>query len=185
MLLKKNSPKDLMLRGFDRDTILDRTGTDIGYHGAALRMEARGIDRFQYRVAHVQKRYGKAAIETALESYAAGALKPDVLASLGLGSGSAMSLRIFFTSLGYAAEFRAANGRARHHHSSEGVKAKYGVDNPFALKSVQAQSVATRRKKYGADYTFSKGSTLAEQARESRARTVAMKKQLESTKESA
>lgn len=184
MLLKKNTPKDLMLRGFDRDTILDRTGADVGYHGFGMRHEVKGIDRFQYRVAHVQQRYGKAAIEAALQSYAAGALKSDVLASLGLGCANSMSLRIFFTSLGYAAEFRAANGKARRHHSSEGVKAKYGVDNPFALKSVQRQSVATRRKKYGADYTFSKGSTLEQQARESRAKTVAKRKQ-ESAEESA
>lgn len=173
MLLKKNSPKDLMLRGFDRETILARTGIDIGYNGVDLRAETRGIDRFQYRVAHVQKRYGKAPIETALESYAAGALKSEVLASLGLGTGSAVSLRIFFTTLGYGEEFKRANSRARHHHSSEGVRAKYGVDNPFALIEVQQRSAETRKLKYGAEYTFSKGSVLEPVARESRARTVA------------
>lgn len=33
-MFEKDSPQDLLLRGFSREYILDKTGTDVGYHGS-------------------------------------------------------------------------------------------------------------------------------------------------------
>lgn len=36
-MFAKDSPQDLLLRGFSREYILDKTGTDVGYHGNAIK----------------------------------------------------------------------------------------------------------------------------------------------------
>ena len=47
-MFEKDSPQDLLLRGFSREYILDKTGTDVGYHGNAMKNALKGIDRVAY-----------------------------------------------------------------------------------------------------------------------------------------
>lgn len=38
-MFETDSPQDLLLRGFSREYILDKTGTDVGYHGNAMKKD--------------------------------------------------------------------------------------------------------------------------------------------------
>lgn len=165
MLENEDTPLDLMLRGFDRAVVKNKTGVDIGYNGRGLREAAAGVDRFAYKVEHVLGRLGATEIDAALEAYATGSSKPEVLAVLGLSGENITPLRKLFVSLGRKDGFAAANTAAKAHSMQAGMLAKHGVVNPFELPEVQAKAGDTREKKYGGRYTLSAGSSLAETAR--------------------
>lgn len=167
MLFSQDTPLDLMLRGFGRQQILDRTGQDVGYNGRRLREDAAGVDRHHYKLAHVRERVDGELIDGALELYAGGASKVDVLAHLGLAGENIVKLKVLFADLGLADQFSDADRRARKGSMARGMKQKYGVENPFELEEFQRKAEDTRQKKYGARYTLAEGSTLAEGARQS------------------
>lgn len=167
MLKDQDSPLDLMLRGFDQAAVLAQTGTDIGYHGAGLKTQAKGIDRFAYKVAHVQARVDAMAITASLTAYGACASKTDVLAVLGLSGENTVTLRKLYGALDHAAEFKVADTAQRKASMKSGMLAKYSVDNPFKLAEFQDKAGDTREEKYGARYTLAAGSSLAEGARDS------------------
>ena len=56
-MFEKDSLQDLLLRGFSREYILDKTGTDVGYHGNAMKKELKGVDRVAYKVEFVESNY--------------------------------------------------------------------------------------------------------------------------------
>lgn len=166
MLKDESSAIDLMLRGFDREAVQSKTGVDIGYHGSGLRTESAGIDRFQYKVAHVRERVSTEQRLAALESYATGASKVETLGLLGLAGENIVKLKHLYAALDLSVEFKDADRRARKFSMAAGMTAKHGVDNPFKLAQFQAQAEQTREELYGAKYTLAAGSTLAEDARE-------------------
>lgn len=166
---------DLVLRGFSQAEIIDRTGVDIGYHGCALRTSTRGIDRFEYKVAHVLVRVEQAVVSAALAAYSEGTSKIGTLRLLGLRGENVVILRELFAALGRAKEFAAADKASRRGNMASGMMARHGVANPFELTEFQERAEQTRVKRYGGRYTFSKDSSLAEAARASFARHMADK----------
>ena len=165
-LFREDSAIDLMLRGFDRDTIKEWIGEDIGYHGSKLRTQARGIDRFDYKVLHVQQRVSKNTVDASLELYSQAASKHDVLFTLGLSGVNIVKLKDLYRALGRAVEFEEVDGISRKTSMLRGMRDKHGVDNVFDLPEYQERAKQTRLERYGGEYTLSSTSSNSERARQ-------------------
>lgn len=150
-MFEKDSPQDLLLRGFSREYILDRTGTDVGYHGNAMKKDLKGIDRVAYKVGFVKSNYTHDEIATVLDEYAAGIDAAAVLDRLGLAGVNIIKLNVLFKGLGLSNEFKDADKKHRKGVMKQGMLDKYGVDNPFKLDAFQDAARETRKEKYGAD----------------------------------
>ena len=162
----KDSPQDLLLRGFSREYILDKTGTDVGYHGNAMKKELKGIDRVSYKIEFVKSNYSHDEILAVLNEYAAGIDAATVLDRFGLAGVNIIKLNVLFKGLGLSDEFKEADKKHRKGIMKQGMLDKYGVDNPFKLDSFQQLAAETRKEKYGAEYTLASGSVLSDAARE-------------------
>lgn len=165
-MFEKDSPQDLLLRGFSREYILDKTGTDVGYHGNAMKKELKGIDRVAYKVGFVKSNYTNDEIAVVLDEYADGIDAATVLDRLGLAGVNIIKLNVLFKGLGLSDEFKEADKAHRKGIMKQGMLEKYGVDNPFKLDSFQQIAAETRKEKYGAEYTLASGSVLSDAARE-------------------
>lgn len=165
-MFEKDSPQDLLLRGFSREYILDKTGTDVGYHGNAMKKELKGIDRVAYKVEFVKSNYTNDEICSVLNEYAAGIDAATVLDRLGLAGVNIIKLNVLFKGLGLTDEFKDADKKHRKGVMKQGMLDKYGVDNPFKLDEFQAIAAETRKEKYGAEYTLASGSALSDAARQ-------------------
>lgn len=165
-MFEKDSPQDLLLRGFSREYILDKTGTDVGYHGNAMKKELKGIDRVAYKVEFVKSNYTNDEIIAVLDEYADGIDAATVLDRLGLAGVNIIKLNVLFKGLGLSDEFKDADKKHRKGIMKQGMLEKYGVDNPFKLDSFQQVAAETRKEKYGAEYTLASGSALRDAARE-------------------
>jgi hypothetical protein len=164
-MFEKDSPQDLLLRGFSREYILDKTGTDVGYHGNAMKKELKGIDRVSYKVEFVKSNYTRDEIVAVLDEYADGIDAATVLDRLGLSGVNIIKLNVLFKGLGLSDEFKGADKKHRKGIMKQGMLDKYGVDNPFKLDSFQQVAAETRKEKYGAEYTLASGSVLSDAAR--------------------
>ena len=165
-MFEKDSPQDLLLRGFSREYILDKTGTDVGYHGNAMKKELKGIDRVAYKVEFVKDNYSRDEILAVLNEYAAGIDAATVLDRLGLAGVNIIKLNVLFKGLGLSDEFKEADKKHRKGIMKQGMLDKYGVDNPFKLDEFQVAAAETRKEKYGAEYTLVSGSVLSDAARD-------------------
>ena len=165
-MFEKDSPQDLLLRGFSREYILDKTGTDVGYHGNAMKKELKGIDRVAYKIEFVKSNYTCDEICAVLNEYAAGIDAATVLDRLGLAGVNIIKLNVLFKGLGLSDEFKGADKKHRKGIMKQGMLDKYGVDNPFKLDEFQVAAAETRKEKYGAEYTLASGSVLGDAARE-------------------
>lgn len=165
-MFEKDSPQDLLLRGFSREYILDKTGTDVGYHGNAMKKELKGIDRVAYKVEFVKSNYTNDEIAAVLNEYAAGIDAATVLDRLGLAGVNIIKLNVLFKGLGLTDEFKEADRKHRKGIMKQGMLEKYGVDNPFKLDEFQAIAAETRKEKYEAEYTLASGSVLSDAARQ-------------------
>ena len=164
-MFEKDSPQDLLLRGFSREYILDKTGTDVGYHGNAMKKELKGIDRVAYKVEFVKSNYTYDEIAAVLNEYADGIDAAIVLDRLGLAGVNIIKLNVLFKGLGLSTEFKDADKKHRKGVMKQGMLDKYGVDNPFKLDEFQVIAAETRKEKYGAEYTLASGSVLSDAAR--------------------
>lgn len=164
-MFEKDSPQDLLLRGFSREYILDKTGIDVGYHGNAMKKELKGIDRVSYKVEFVKSNYTNDEIVAVLDEYADGIDAATVLDRLGLAGVNIIKLNVLFKGLGLTDEFKDADKKHRKGIMKQGMLDKYGVDNPFKLDEFQAIAAETRKEKYGAEYTLASGSVLSDAAR--------------------
>lgn len=165
-MFEKDSPQDLLLRGFSREYILDKTGIDVGYHGNAMKKELKGIDRVAYKIEFVKSNYTRDEIAIVLDEYAAGIDAATVLDRLGLAGVNIIKLNVLFKGLGLSDEFKEADKKHRKGIMKQGMLDKYGVDNPFKLDEFQVAAAETRKEKYGAEYTLASGSVLSDAARQ-------------------
>lgn len=149
-MFEKDSPQDLLLRGFSREYILDKTGTDVGYHGNAMKKDLKGIDRVAYKIDFVKSNYSRDEILSVLDEYADGIDAATVLDRLGLAGVNIIKLNVLFKGLGLSDEFKEADKKHRKGIMKQGMLDKYGVDNPFKLDSFQQIAAETRKEKYGA-----------------------------------
>lgn len=149
-MFEKDSPQDLLLRGFSREYILDKTGTDVGYHGNAMKKDLKGIDRIVYKIEFVKSNYTHDEICAVLDEYAVGIDAATVLDRLGLAGVNIIKLNVLFKGLGLSDEFKEADRKHRKGVMKQGMLDKYGVDNPFKLDEFQAIAAETRKEKYGA-----------------------------------
>ena len=163
MMFARDTPEDLVLRGYTQDAIMSLCGVDVGYRGRKYRDTLLGIDRFQYKVAYVKER--QYDIVNVLEKYESGMLVEDLLLSIGIGSRNGFSLRKLFAALGYESEFIVSDKKRKYNLMTQGFELKYEIDNPFKLQEFQEKGVRTRLEKYGGEYTLSRGSCLEPQAR--------------------
>lgn len=148
-MFEKDSPQDLLLRGFSREYILDKTGTDVGYHGNAMKNALKGIDRVAYKIEFVKSNYTNDEICAVLDEYADGIDAATVLDRLGLAGVNIIKLNVLFKGLGLSDEFKVADKVHRKGNMKQGMLDKYGVDNPFKLDEFQAIAAETRKEKYG------------------------------------
>ena len=164
-MFEKDSPQDLLLRGLSREYILDKTGTDVGYHGNAMKKELKGVDGVAYKIEFVKSNYTNDEIAFVLDEYAVGIDAATVLDRLGLAGVNIIKLNVLFKGLGLSDEFKEADRKHRKGVMKQGMLDKYGVDNPFKLDSFQQIAAETRKEKYGAEYTLASGSVLSDAAR--------------------
>ena len=164
-MFEKDSPQDLLLRGFSREYILDKTGTDVGYHGNAMKAGLKGIDRTVYKIDFVKDNYSRDEIIAVLDEYADGIDAATVLDRLGLAGVNIIKLNVLFKGLGLSDAFKDADKKHRKGVMKQGMLDKYGVDNPFKLDEFQVAAAETRKEKYGAEYTLASGSVLSDGAR--------------------
>lgn len=165
-MFEKDSPQDLLLRGFSREYILDKTGTDVGYHGNAMKKDLKGIDRTTYKIDFVKSNYTHDEILRVLNEYASGIDAATVLDRLGLAGVNIIKLNVLFKGLDLSDEFKEADKKHRKGIMKQGMLDKYGVDNPFKLDEFQDVARETRKEKYGAEYTLASGSALRDAARQ-------------------
>ena len=163
MMFARDTPEDLVLRGYTQDAIMSLCGVDVGYRGRKYRERLLGIDRFQYKVDCVKER--QYDIVNVLETYESGMSVENLLLKIGIGSRNGFSLRKLFAALGYKNEFVAADKKRKYTLMTKGFELKYETDNPFKLQEFQEKGVRTRLAKYGGEYTLSRGSSLEPQAR--------------------
>lgn len=155
-MFEKDSPQDLLLRGFSREYILDKTGTDVGYHGNAMKKGLKGIDRVPYKVEFVKRNYTNDEIVAVLDEYAECIDAATVLDRLGLAGVNIIKLNVLFKGLGLSDEFKEADKKHRKGVMKQGMLDKYGVDNPFKLDEFQVAAAETRKEKYSTpNYTQS------------------------------
>ena len=164
-MFEKDSPQDLLLRGFSREYILDKTGTDVGYHGNAMKNALKGIDRVAYKIEFVKSNYTNDEITIVLDEYAVGIDAATVLDRLGLAGVNIIKLNVLFKGLGLSDEFKDADKTHRKGIMKQGMLEKYAVDNPFKLDEFQVAAAETRKEKYGAEYMLASGSVLSDAAR--------------------
>ena len=165
-MFEKDSPQDLLLRGFSREYILDKTSVDVGYHGNAMKAALKGIDRVAYKIDFVKSNYSHDEIVAVLNEYAEGIDAATVLDKLGLAGVNIIKLNVLFKGLGLSDEFKGADKKHRKGIMKQGMLDKYGVDNPFKLELFQDVARETRKEKYGAEYTLASGSALSDAARD-------------------
>ena len=91
MMFARDTPEDLVLRGYTQDAIMSLCGVDVGYRGRKYRDTLLGIDRFQYKVDYVKERQHD--IENVLEKYESGVPVEDLLLNIGIGSRNGFSMR--------------------------------------------------------------------------------------------
>lgn len=163
MMFKRDTPEDLVLRGYTQDVIMSLCGVDVGYRGRKYREKLLGIDRFAYKVVYVREQM--LDVENLLKQYEQGISVEDLCANMGIGSRNGFSLRKLFSCLGYAKEFNIADKQRKHALMSKGFSEKHGCDNPFKLQEYQDRAAKTRLAKYGGAYTLSRGSSLSSQVR--------------------
>lgn len=163
-LFDLDSPLDLLFRGYSRDDIKTRTGTDVGYNGISVSKHLKGIDRMGYRSSHLRGRYSREQILDLLDKYAHGMSRVDVLSEMGI-CGEHPSMRSIFESCGFGDEFKSADRMFRKNNMRDGCIEKYGVDNVFKLQEFQDAAEDKREALYGAKYTLQNGSALADDAR--------------------
>lgn len=163
MMFARDTPEDLVLRGYTQDAIMSLCGVDVGYRGRKYRDTLLGIDRFQYKVAYVREQM--LDIDNILKQYEQGFSVEDLLLSIGIGSRNGFSLRKLFADLGYGSEFAVADKKRKYDLMTNGFELKHGCDNPFKLQEFQEKGVKTRLEKYGGEYMLSRGSSLEPQAR--------------------
>lgn len=166
VLFDEDSCQDLLLRGFDQEFILERTGLDVGYHGAKLKSKLSGIDRDCYKIAFVRNRCSDDDLQELVRQISEGLCRDDVLNRMGLCQSVHMSLAKIFDGLGFGVMFKQAMKQYQRKMMQDGSVAKFGVDNVFKLSEFQEQSKQTRKDKYGAEYTLQNGSVLAESVRQ-------------------
>lgn len=159
-MFEKDSPQDLLLRGFSREYILDKTGTDVGYHGNAMKKELKGIDRVSYKIDFVKSNYTHDEVVSVLNEYAAGIDATTVLDRLGLAGVNIIKLNVLFKGLGLSDEFKEADKKHRKGIMKQGMLDKYGVDNPFKLDEFQVAAAETRKEKYGVVDAEANNSTI-------------------------
>ena len=169
-MFEKDSPQDLLLRGFSREYILDKTGTDVGYHGNAMKKELKGIDRVAYKIEFVKSNYTNDEICVVLDEYAEGIDAATVLDRLGLAGVNIIKLNVLFKGLGLSDEFKDADKKHRKGIMKQGMLEKYGVDNPFKLDEFQAIAAETRKEKYGAVDVEANNSTIEYESVRSRSK---------------
>lgn len=163
MMFARDTPEDLVLRGYTQDAIMSLCGVDVGYRGRKYRDALLGIDRFQYKVTYVREQM--LDIDNSLKQYEQGLSVEDLCLSMGIGSRNGFSLRKLFAALGYEKEFIDLDKKRKHTLMAKGFELKYETDNPFKLQEFQEKGVRTRLEKYGGEYTLSRGSSLSSQAR--------------------
>lgn len=178
MMFARDTPEDLVLRGYTQDAIMSSCGVDVGYRGRKYRERLLGIDRFQYKVDYVREQM--LDIDNILKQYEQGFSVEDLCLNMGIGSRNGFSLRNLFTALGYESEFADADKKRKHALMSKGFSQKHGCDNPFKLQEYQDKAAKTRLEKYGGEYTLSAGSSLEPQARATLAQNMKDEKYKES-----
>lgn len=153
-MFEKDSPQDLLLRGFSREYILDKTGTDVGYHGNAMKKELKGIDRVSYKVDFVKSNYTNDEVVSVLNEYAAGIDAATVLDRLGLAGVNIIKLNVLFKGLDLSDEFKDADKAHRKGIMKQGMLEKYGVE--YYGQTAEARKAQSERMKNNLDSVLSK-----------------------------
>jgi hypothetical protein len=147
MLFKKDSPEDLILRGFTRKDILNRTGADVGAHGSEYRKRIVGIDSKEYISEYIKANFTDAQIIDIITNHQS---HSDVLSFFDING--KLSIKDVFDRIGYGEEYVKARNKKTHDTLMAATKAKYGVKHAMQSDILKQRSKETCLKRYGVEH---------------------------------
>ena len=166
-LYPAGTPADLSMLGHSWETVLERTGVDVGYNAARLKSLTMNRDRLAYRCEHVRQRVSPTELDELLARYGRSEVDRDgFLGELGLGLIASLKIKDVMAGISMADEFGEIDRVRRRADMARGAKEAFGVENVFELSQFQEQAADTREQRYGARYTLAAGSSLSEGARQ-------------------
>jgi len=171
ILFEKNSPEDLILRGFTREYIFDKTGFDAGYKNSNARGKFESINRDTYKSAYIRNSFSDDQLINILSEY----LYDIPLLTLVLGLyGDKISFPKLFKTIGLHYAYKDSVKKLQSKRTEEtniekyGVKRplqssiikqnmkktcldRYGTEHPMQNSDVKEKTISTVREKYGVD----------------------------------
>lgn len=144
-LFEKNSPQDLVLRGFGQAYILSKLGIDVGYRCNRVSKDIRGVDRFQYRCEYVREMFSDDELINIVNSTSN---KNAILEALGIGY---TTLDRLFDYCGIKDEYLAARNRQRQENLENALVEKYGAKHARQCEAINEKAKSTLIDRYGVD----------------------------------
>lgn len=147
ILFDKDSPEDLILRGFARNAILSKTGINIGMHGSETRKRVAGIDNKEYIAAFIKSNFSNKEILNIINIHKS---QQEVLDFFGLNG--KQNIKDIFSRLGFGDEYIKARNKKTHETLVAATEAKYGVKYAMQNDAVKQKSKESCLEKYGVEH---------------------------------
>lgn len=149
ILFERDSPEDLILRGFTREYILKHTGFDAGYRNSNVRGKFDHIDRLAYKAFYVRSTYSDNEIKSILDKYISDI--PTMTSALGL-YGNKISFPKLFEIIGLSDMYKNAMKALKVKRIEDTNMRRYGVKHPLQSDVFKEKSKAVCIEKYGTEH---------------------------------
>lgn len=149
ILFERDSPEDLILRGFTRGYILEHTGFDAGYRNSNVRGKFDHIDRLAYKAFYVRSAYSDDEIKSILDKYISDI--PTMTSALGL-CGDKISFPKLFKIIGLSDMYKNAMKALKVKRIEDTNMRRYGVKHPLQSDVFKEKSKAVCIEKYGTEH---------------------------------
>ena len=147
ILFQKDSPEDLILRGFTRKMIIAKTGVDVGAHTSEIRTRAATVDSKSYIAEYIKTNFSDTQIFDIIEKHKS---HSDVLNFFGING--KLSIKDIFDRIGFGEEYIKARNKKTHETLMAATKAKYGVEYAMQSDVLKQRSKETCLEKYGVEH---------------------------------
>lgn len=147
ILFQKDSPEDLILRGFTRKMIIAKTGVDVGAHTSEIRTRAATVDSKSYIAEYIKTNFSDTQIFDIIEKHKS---HSDVLNFFGING--KLSIKDIFDRIGFGEEYVKARNKKTHETLMAATKSKYGVEHAMQSDILKQRSKETCLERYGVEH---------------------------------
>lgn len=147
ILFAKDSPEDLILRGFTRKYILSKLGVDVGVHDSTIRKHISNINNKDYIITFIKSNFSDEDITYIIDNHKS---KQEVLDFFGING--KLSIKDIFERIGFTNEYIKARNKRTHEILMTATRVKYGVEHAMQSDTVKQKSKETCLKKYGVEH---------------------------------